>query len=48
MAADLNHGELTRLMLWSIVAGFSERAVPDFLTGLSKDLVRKPAPSAGM
>jgi hypothetical protein len=46
MAKSLTHQDLARLMLWSIVAGFSERAVPDFLSGLSKDLVRKPDSAA--
>jgi hypothetical protein len=41
MANVLSHQDLARLMLWSVVAGFSERAVPDFLSGLGKDLVRK-------
>jgi hypothetical protein len=41
VAQQLNHQTMAQLMLWSVVAGFSERAVPDFLSGLSKDLVRK-------
>ncbi|MET0795377.1 MAG: hypothetical protein ABW061_27910 [Polyangiaceae bacterium] len=45
MADALNHADLTRLMLWSIVAGFSERAVPDFLSGLSKELTVKQPPN---
>jgi len=38
LASDLNHESLTRLMLWCVVAGFSERAVPDLLSGLGNDL----------
>jgi len=41
VATDLSHHNLTLLMLWSIVAGFSERAVPDFLSGFAKELVHK-------
>jgi hypothetical protein len=42
MGYHLTHRVLTQLMLWSVVAGFSERAVPDFLSSLSKELVRSP------
>jgi hypothetical protein len=27
-------------MLWSLVAGFSERLIPDFLTGLGSEVTR--------
>jgi hypothetical protein len=43
MGYHLTHRVLTQLMLWSVVAGFSERAVPDFLSSLSRDLVRSPS-----
>jgi hypothetical protein len=43
MGYHLTHSVLTQLMLWSVVAGFSERAVPDFLSSLSRDLVRSPS-----
>lgn len=46
MAKELVHGNFMRLMIWSIAAGFSERAVPDLLSGLSKELTRTPAASA--
>jgi hypothetical protein len=45
-ARDLDHGTFARLMLWCIAAGFSERAVPDILSGLGKDLTRLPAAGA--
>jgi hypothetical protein len=48
MAAKLSHGDFTRLMLWCIVAGFSERAVPDLLSGFGRDLTHRlePAPKS--
>jgi hypothetical protein len=38
---DLNHEQFAKLMLWSTIAGFAERLVPDILTGLSKDAAAK-------
>jgi hypothetical protein len=46
-ATDLTHETLTQLMLWSVAAGFSERAAPDFLSSLSKELApAKPSEEA--
>jgi hypothetical protein len=38
---DVTHAVEAQLMLWSVVAGFSERIVPDFLSGLGRELMRK-------
>jgi hypothetical protein len=36
---DLNHQQFSQLMLWSTIAGFSERLVPDVLGSLSKGAI---------
>jgi hypothetical protein len=52
----VSHVVEAQLMLWSVVAGFSERVVPDFLSGLSREITRgtaapatsaAPVPNAG-
>jgi hypothetical protein len=44
---DVSHVVEAKLMLWSVVAGFSERIVPDFLSGLSRELTRKDGAAPG-
>jgi hypothetical protein len=43
---DVPHLRASQLMLWSVVAGFSERLVPDLLSSLSKQATFKPKPLA--
>jgi hypothetical protein len=40
---DLSHQQFAQLMLWSTVAGFTERLVPDILGSLSKEPFGKKA-----
>jgi hypothetical protein len=42
LARALEHHVEAQLMLWSLVAGFSERIVPDFLSGLGREVTRSP------
>ena len=41
-----SNSQLAMLLLWSIVAGFSERLVPDFLMSLTAEVKRTDAPKA--
>jgi hypothetical protein len=33
--------DMAKLMMWSIVAGFSERLIPDFLSSLGKNVSQR-------
>jgi hypothetical protein len=44
---DLNHQQFAQLMLWSTIAGFTERLVPDILGSLSKEAAAKRARTKG-
>jgi hypothetical protein len=39
--------EAAKLIVWCLLAGFSERLIPDFLSGLAKQLDRTDAASSG-
>ena len=39
--------EAAKLIVWCLLAGFSERLIPDFLSGLAKQLDRGNAASSG-
>jgi hypothetical protein len=38
--------EAAKLIVWCLLAGFSERLIPDFLSGLTQQLDRRAAPAA--